>query len=90
MVHMALICKTKNWKEEEGHPDDVRDLFQGNMWNLMCKVGSTQNTGLAIETLEGTKAGLDAGEFPPIPPLEDSQLCIHSCVVTRSGQGVKR
>ena len=56
----------------------------------MCKVGSTQNTGLAIETLEGTKAGLDAGEFPPIPPLEDSQLCIHSCVVTRSGQGVKR
>lgn len=67
MVHMALICKTKKWKEEEGRPDDVRNLFQGNMCNLMCKVGSTQNTGLAIETLEGTKAGLDAGEFPPIP-----------------------
>lgn len=61
MVYMALICKTKNQEEEEGRPDDVRDSFQGNMCNLMYEVGSTQNTGLAIETLEGTKAGLDAG-----------------------------
>ena len=67
MVHMVLICNTKNWKEKEGRPDDVRDSFHGNMCNVMCEVGSTQNTGLAIETLEGTKAGVDSGGFPPIP-----------------------
>ena len=67
MVRMVLICNTKNWKEKEGRPDDVRDSFHGNMCNVMCEVGSTQNTGLALETLEGTKAGVDSGGFPPIP-----------------------
>ena len=65
MVHMVLICNTKNWKEKEGRPDDVRDSFHGNMCNVMCEVGSTQNTGLAIETLEGTKAGVDSGGSAP-------------------------
>ena len=90
MVHMALICNTKNWKEKESRPDDVRDSFHGNMCNVMCGVGSTQNTGLAIETLEGTKAGVDSGDFLPSQPLEDGQLRIHSRVVARSRRGVRR
>lgn len=62
-------------------------MFLGIIY-LMCEVGSTQNTGLAVERLQKVqRQDWMLEKFPPTQTLEGGQLCIYSCLVMGRGKG---
>lgn len=91
---MAFLCRAENCEGEEDCPNDVRQTpFRGTCvsgYHLSYVWGwiYSKYWPSSWEATEGTKAGLDAGEVPPIPDPWGWSAMYLQLFGDGSGQGV--